>query len=317
MPATAVAVLEILQHHQVPITGRRVVVVGRSKVVGQPTAALLANHGAEVTVAHSETEDVVAETQQAEILVVAVGKPGLIGPEHVQRPDGGRGLRHQRHPGRGGRRRGLRRRAAHGGGHHPGPRRRRTGDHDHAPGPGGHRRRAPGGISLPRLTDTDGGPRHRAASPAVLLSRPPSRRASVAAVAGFGGAAIAPAVLVALFGPRDAIPILAVAGLVSNGSRVALNRDAISWPIVGWFALGGIPAALIGGFLFAAAPLEALTRLIGAFLWPRWPGATSAAADRRPRSSDLHPHRCGLRLCLGPGRIHRADHGPSSSPPGW
>jgi methylenetetrahydrofolate dehydrogenase (NADP+) / methenyltetrahydrofolate cyclohydrolase len=83
VPATALAVLEILQHHQVPLTGRRVVVVGRSKVVGQPTAALLANHGAEVAVAHSETEDVVAETQTAEILVVAVGKPGLIGPEHV------------------------------------------------------------------------------------------------------------------------------------------------------------------------------------------------------------------------------------------
>jgi uncharacterized membrane protein YfcA len=67
-------------------------------------------------------------------------------------------------------------------------------------------------------------------------------------------------------GPRDAIPVLTIAQLVGNGSRVVLNRDAVSWPIVGWFALGGIPAALIGGFLFAAAPLEALTRLIGAFL---------------------------------------------------
>ncbi len=83
VPATAVAVVEILEHHQVPISGRRVVVVGRSKVVGQPTAALLTNRGADVTVAHSETEDVVAETRQAEILVVAVGRPGLIGPEHV------------------------------------------------------------------------------------------------------------------------------------------------------------------------------------------------------------------------------------------
>lgn len=83
VPATALAVLEILQYHQVPLTGRRVVVVGRSKVVGRPTAALLTNHGAEVAVAHSETEDIVAETQTAEILVVAVGKPGLIGPEHV------------------------------------------------------------------------------------------------------------------------------------------------------------------------------------------------------------------------------------------
>jgi uncharacterized membrane protein YfcA len=104
----------------------------------------------------------------------------------------------------------------------------------------------------------------------------------VAAVAGFGGAAILLPILVALFGPRDAIPILAVAGLVSNGSRVALNRDAISWPIVGWFALGGIPAALIGGFLFAAAPLEALTRLIGAFLL-----ASVAWRHLRPRPSGV------------------------------
>jgi uncharacterized membrane protein YfcA len=104
----------------------------------------------------------------------------------------------------------------------------------------------------------------------------------VAAVAGFGGAAILLPILVALFGPRDAIPILAVAGLVSNGSRVALNRGAISWQIVGWFALGGIPAALIGGFLFAAAPLEALTRLIGAFLL-----ASVAWRHLRPRPSGV------------------------------
>jgi len=89
---------------------------------------------------------------------------------------------------------------------------------------------------------------------------------TLAAVAGFGGAAILLPVLVALFGPRDAIPILTIAQLVGNGSRVVINRDAIDRRIVGWFAVGGIPAALIGGFLFAAAPLDALTRLIGAFL---------------------------------------------------
>jgi methylenetetrahydrofolate dehydrogenase (NADP+)/methenyltetrahydrofolate cyclohydrolase len=83
VPATALAVDEILRAHDVPVAGRRVVVVGRSKVVGQPTAALLANHGGLVTVAHSETADVRAETVQAEILVVAVGVPALIGPDHV------------------------------------------------------------------------------------------------------------------------------------------------------------------------------------------------------------------------------------------
>jgi uncharacterized membrane protein YfcA len=89
---------------------------------------------------------------------------------------------------------------------------------------------------------------------------------TLAAVAGFGGAAILLPVLVALFGPRDAIPILTIAQLVGNGSRVVINRDAVDRRIVAWFALGGVPAALIGGLLFAAAPLDALTRLIGAFL---------------------------------------------------
>jgi methylenetetrahydrofolate dehydrogenase (NADP+)/methenyltetrahydrofolate cyclohydrolase len=83
IPATAVAVDEILRAHDVTVAGKRVVVVGRSKVVGQPTAALLANRGALVTVAHSETADVMAETVRAEILVVAVGVPALIGPDHV------------------------------------------------------------------------------------------------------------------------------------------------------------------------------------------------------------------------------------------
>ena len=83
VPATALAVLEILDHYQVPVEGRAVTVVGRSRVVGQPTAALLNTRGARVTVAHSETEDIEAETRQAEILVVAAGVPRLVGPAHV------------------------------------------------------------------------------------------------------------------------------------------------------------------------------------------------------------------------------------------
>ncbi len=109
VPATALAVLEILRHHQVPIAGRRVVVVGRSKVVGQPTAALLANHGAEVTVAHSETRDVVAETQAGRDPGRGRGEAGPHRSGARQRPNGGGGLRHQRHAGRRRRRRGLRR----------------------------------------------------------------------------------------------------------------------------------------------------------------------------------------------------------------
>ena len=105
---------------------------------------------------------------------------------------------------------------------------------------------------------------------------------TLAAVAGFGGAAILLPVLVLVVGPRDAIPVLTVAQLIGNGSRVVMNRGEVDRRIVGWFALGGVPAALIGGFLFAAAPLEVLTRLIGVFLL-----ASVAWRHLRPRPSGL------------------------------
>ncbi|TWT71487.1 sulfite exporter TauE/SafE family protein [Crateriforma conspicua] len=89
---------------------------------------------------------------------------------------------------------------------------------------------------------------------------------TLSAVTGFGGAAILLPVLVAMFGIRDAVPILTVAQLIGNGSRVWFNRKEIRYDVVGWFALGAVPAALIGGWLFAAAPAPALTRLLGVFL---------------------------------------------------
>ena len=90
--------------------------------------------------------------------------------------------------------------------------------------------------------------------------------ATLAAVSGFGGAAVLLPVLVAAFGPRLAVPILTVAQLIGNGSRVWLNRRELDYRVVGWFALGGVPTAILGSLLFARAPLHALTRLIGAFL---------------------------------------------------
>jgi methylenetetrahydrofolate dehydrogenase (NADP+) / methenyltetrahydrofolate cyclohydrolase len=83
VPATAVAVREILRHHDIPVAGRPTVVVGRSRVVGEPTSVLLAQEGAFVSVAHSETPDLVRVAKPAEILIVAAGVAGLIGPEHV------------------------------------------------------------------------------------------------------------------------------------------------------------------------------------------------------------------------------------------
>lgn len=90
--------------------------------------------------------------------------------------------------------------------------------------------------------------------------------ATLAAVAGFGGAAVLLPVLVWTFGVRDAIPILTVAQLIGNASRVWFNRHELNWRVVAWFALGGVPTALVGGLLFARAPLVALTRILGVFL---------------------------------------------------
>lgn len=100
----------------------------------------------------------------------------------------------------------------------------------------------------------------------VLLGLAALAASTLAAVTGFGGAAVLLPVLALVFGVRAAVPILTVAQLIGNGSRVWFNRGELQWSVVGWFALGGVPMALLGGYLFATAPLPALTRLLGAFL---------------------------------------------------
>ncbi len=83
IPATAKGVISILNFYKVPIKGKKITVVGRSKLVGKPVAEILANMGAHITVCHSQTLDLKQETRNADIIVVAVGKPNLIGKEHV------------------------------------------------------------------------------------------------------------------------------------------------------------------------------------------------------------------------------------------
>ena len=100
----------------------------------------------------------------------------------------------------------------------------------------------------------------------LLLASGAFVASALAAVTGFGGAAVLLPILVLIFGVRDAIPILTVAQLIGNGSRVWFNRSELVLPVVGWFALGGVPAALVGGVLFASAPLSFLKRLLGIFL---------------------------------------------------
>ncbi|WP_433502533.1 bifunctional 5,10-methylenetetrahydrofolate dehydrogenase/5,10-methenyltetrahydrofolate cyclohydrolase [Pseudonocardia halophobica] len=82
-PATAAAVLALLDHHGIPLSGRKATVVGRSTVVGKPAAQLLLQRDATVTICHRHTKDLAELTRPAEVLVVAVGRAGLITAEHV------------------------------------------------------------------------------------------------------------------------------------------------------------------------------------------------------------------------------------------
>jgi methylenetetrahydrofolate dehydrogenase (NADP+)/methenyltetrahydrofolate cyclohydrolase len=82
-PATAEAVLALLDHYQVELRGRHAVVVGRSVVVGKPVAHLLLDRHATVTICHSRTADLASITRQADVLVAAAGRAALIGPGHV------------------------------------------------------------------------------------------------------------------------------------------------------------------------------------------------------------------------------------------
>ncbi|MGH8946604.1 MAG: bifunctional methylenetetrahydrofolate dehydrogenase/methenyltetrahydrofolate cyclohydrolase FolD [Acidimicrobiia bacterium] len=85
-PCTPSGILRILDHYQIPVTGARVVIVGRSFLVGRPLALMLSEKGADatVTVAHSRTLDLAGVTKQADILVAAAGSPGLITVDHVK-----------------------------------------------------------------------------------------------------------------------------------------------------------------------------------------------------------------------------------------
>ncbi|MBY8878182.1 bifunctional 5,10-methylenetetrahydrofolate dehydrogenase/5,10-methenyltetrahydrofolate cyclohydrolase [Actinacidiphila acidipaludis] len=83
-PATAEAVMQLLDAHAVPLSGRTVAVVGRSTVVGKPLAHLLLDRDATVTVCHSRTAELASVTRRMDVVVAAAGRPGLITAEHVR-----------------------------------------------------------------------------------------------------------------------------------------------------------------------------------------------------------------------------------------
>lgn len=78
IPATPAGVIEMLKREKIEIKGKNATMVGHSEIVGKPCALLLLNEWATVTVCHIETADLKSHTRDADILVVAVGKPGLI-----------------------------------------------------------------------------------------------------------------------------------------------------------------------------------------------------------------------------------------------
>jgi methylenetetrahydrofolate dehydrogenase (NADP+)/methenyltetrahydrofolate cyclohydrolase len=83
-PCTAAGIIEILKRSYLQIAGQNAVVVGRSDIVGKPTAILLLAENATVTVCHSRTRDLASFTQRADILVVAIGKPAFVTTEMVK-----------------------------------------------------------------------------------------------------------------------------------------------------------------------------------------------------------------------------------------
>ena len=83
-PCTAMAVIELIETTGVNLRGAEAVVVGASEIAGKPIALLLAQRLATVTLCHIATRDLKSHTQGADVLVVAAGKPGLIGADHVK-----------------------------------------------------------------------------------------------------------------------------------------------------------------------------------------------------------------------------------------
>ena len=83
-PCTPAGIVAMLKYYEIPIAGKRAVVVGRSDIVGKPMTLLLLQENATVTVAHSKTHDLPAVCREGEILVAAIGKPHMVTREFIR-----------------------------------------------------------------------------------------------------------------------------------------------------------------------------------------------------------------------------------------
>jgi methylenetetrahydrofolate dehydrogenase (NADP+)/methenyltetrahydrofolate cyclohydrolase len=84
IPSTPLGGIALLEHYEVPLKGKRTVVIGRSDIVGKPMAMLLLHRHATVTIAHSRTENLPALCREADVLCVAVGRAGLVTRDFVK-----------------------------------------------------------------------------------------------------------------------------------------------------------------------------------------------------------------------------------------
>lgn len=84
VPCTPAGILELFAAYDIPVAGRRAVVLGRSDIVGKPMAALLTARDATVTICHSKTRDLPAICREADILVAAIGRPGFVTRDFVR-----------------------------------------------------------------------------------------------------------------------------------------------------------------------------------------------------------------------------------------
>jgi methylenetetrahydrofolate dehydrogenase (NADP+) / methenyltetrahydrofolate cyclohydrolase len=83
-PCTPLGIIELLKSREIPIAGKRVVIIGRSRLVGKPLAAMVTNENGTVTICHSKTENLPQVSAEADILVGAIGRGAFITPEYVK-----------------------------------------------------------------------------------------------------------------------------------------------------------------------------------------------------------------------------------------
>lgn len=84
VPCTPAGIIRMLDEHQIEMRGANACVVGRSQIVGRPVAQLLLQRDATVTICHSRTQNLAEVTRRADILVVAIGRAGMIGGSHIK-----------------------------------------------------------------------------------------------------------------------------------------------------------------------------------------------------------------------------------------